>query len=287
MFDPKDTTSLLADVFEPVLLGTTANDEPLRPLWDEPDPGPEPAVECVDVSKWYGTFQALDGIDLRIETGQVVSIIGRSGSGKSTLVRCLNRLEQHTSGVIRVLGQEVNDDRFVLRDLRERIGMVFQEFNLFGHLSVEANVAIGPRRVLGRTADESHELALAALAQVDMTRHAHKRPTQLSGGEQQRVAIARMLAMQPDIVLLDEPTASIDPELTKGVMEIVKAIAATDVTVVAVTHELSFVRAIADRVVFIEDGRIVEEGTAQHMLTSPDQPRLQQFLEDTRILTGV
>lgn len=260
-------------------------DEPVFLEPEEPeDVEPPPAIECDHVSKWFGEFRALDDVSFRIEHGEVVSIIGRSGSGKSTMLRCINGLETASSGLIRVDGLAVSRDQYVLRQLRERVGMVFQSFNLFPQYSVVANVALAQRVVLGRSAEEATEVALAALDRVDMTRHRDKYPAALSGGEQQRVAIARALAMNPQMILLDEPTASVDPELTKGIMELVREIAQSEITVVAVTHEMGFMRAAADRVFFFEDGRLLERGPVERVVTNPDHPSTRRFLADARLL---
>jgi len=241
------------------------------------------AISCDGVSKWYGSFLALDDLNLYVEYGEVVSIIGRSGAGKSTFIRCINRLERQDRGEITVLGMSDVDDPRETRLLRQRVGMVFQDFNLFPMLSVEQNVWAALRLVHGWSTEQAKEWSAEMLDRVGMSRHANKRPSELSGGEQQRVAIARTLAVQPDVILLDEPTASIDPELTKGVMRLVAEIAATDVTVVAVTHEMGFATGVSDRVLFFDKGRLVEEGTPDHMFGSPDQPETRRFLLDARL----
>ncbi len=248
---------------------------------EEIDENP-PAVEISGVSTYFGSFCALDNIDLRIEAGQVVGIIGPSGSGKSTLVRTINRLQPQSVGTVKVFGSETTDNQIDLRLLRENVGMVFQNFNLFPQLSVLANVTIALRLVKSLSSEEAEETAMAALRSVSMARHAPKKPSQLSGGEQQRVAIARAIAAEPRILLLDEPTASIDPELTKGVMNIVTEIASTDVTVIAVTHEMGFVGGVADYVVVLNDGSIVEAGPPDQVLASPTHERTQRFLSDVR-----
>ncbi len=259
--------------------------EPTRGLLPEPEVLEEvdpSAIELHHVSTFYGQFCALDDVSMVVEPGQVVGVIGPSGSGKSTLIRTINQLHPQSLGQVKVFGVEATDNQYDLRVLRQTVGMVFQNFNLFPQFSVLTNVTVALRLVRSLNADEAKELAMAALQRVSMTRHAAKRPDELSGGEQQRVAIARAIAAEPSILLLDEPTASIDPELTKGVMRIVTEIAATDVTVVAVTHEMGFVGGIADHVVVLNGGKIVEEGPPADVLHSPNHERTQRFLADLR-----
>ncbi len=241
-------------------------------------------VVCEHVAKWYGSFQALRDVSLSVHRGEVVCIVGRSGSGKSSFIRCLNRLEPYDEGHITVLGMSDSQDIYETQMVRERVGMVFQTFNLFPMLTVQQNVTTALRLVHGWPADRARERATEMLERVDMLRHAAKRPEQLSGGEQQRVAIARTLATSPEIILLDEPTASIDPELTRGVMDLLAEIAATDVTVIAVTHEMNFARHAADRVVFFEDGRIIEEGIPDHIFGRPEDPKTRRFIEEARLM---
>lgn len=246
---------------------------------------PRFAISCDGVSKWFGGFQALDAISLDVDFGEVVTIIGRSGSGKTTFLRCLNRLEHHDAGTIEILGMgDADADAFDTRLLRERVGMVFQDFNLFPMMTVEQNVTIALRLVHGWAADRAKEQTSVMLERVGMARHARKRPSQLSGGEQQRVAIARTLATEPPIILLDEPTASIDPELTKGLMELIAEIAAGDVTIVIVSHEMSFARAAADRILFFEQGRLLEQGTPDQIFLDPACVETQRFIADARLL---
>ena len=259
--------------------------DPTLVVSDDPEPDP-PAIELDRVSVFFGQFCALDEVSLTIEPGEVVGIIGPSGSGKSTLVRTVNQLLRQSLGQVRLFGVEATGDRYDLQRLRRMVGMVFQDFNLFPHLSVLTNVTVALRLVRSVSADEADDLAMAALDRVSMSRHAAKRPDQLSGGEQQRVAIARAIAPEPRILLLDEPTASIDPELTKGVMQIVADIAATDVTVVTVTHEMGFVARVADRVAVLHGGRIVELGPPDTVLRAPSNERTRQFLADVRFLAA-
>jgi ABC-type polar amino acid transport system ATPase subunit len=242
------------------------------------------AVRARGLCKYYGPTPAVADVDLDVDYGEVVVVIGASGSGKSTLLRCLNGLESLTAGELFVLGQKVEDNDLVRHHLRRRCGMVFQDFNLFPLLSVEQNVSIAQRLVKGRSAVEAKERTMVALERVGMGRHRKKHPAQLSGGEQQRVAIARALCTDPELLLLDEPTASVDPELTKGIMELVAEIAATDVTVVIVSHDMPFARAAADRLVFLHDGRAVEAGPVEQVLVEPRHPLTQAFIERARLL---
>jgi ABC-type polar amino acid transport system ATPase subunit len=241
-----------------------------------------PAIELRHVSTFFGQFCALDDVNMVVERGQVIGIIGPSGSGKSTLIRTINQLHPQSLGQVKVFGVEATDNQYDLRLLRQTVGMVFQNFNLFPQFSVLTNVTVALRLVRNLNAAEAEELAMAALQRVSMGRHAAKKPDQLSGGEQQRVAIARAIAAEPSILLLDEPTASIDPELTKGVMRIVAEIAATDVTVVTVTHEMGFVGAVADHVIVLDGGKIVEQGPPAQVLRSPQHEPTQRFLNDLR-----
>jgi len=239
-------------------------------------------IECQGVTKWYGAFQAIDDLSLTVRAGEVVVIIGPSGAGKSTLLRCINGLEAHTSGTIRVLGTTVDEDRYRLESIRRRVGMVFQSFNLFPQMTVLNNVVAAQRLVHRRSRGEAANRAFMALEDVGMLRHQHKHPSELSGGEQQRVAIARTLVNDPEIVLLDEPTASVDPELTKGIVDLMNEIARSGTTIVAVTHEMGFAQAVADRMIYLEDGRIVEEGHPNDMLWHAHDERTQRFLSAIR-----
>ena len=236
-------------------------------------------IVCRGVSKWYGSFRALDDVSIEVEPGEVVIIIGPSGAGKSTLLRCINGIERHDEGEIEVFGQTLDGNRYVIDGVRRRVGMVFQRFNLFPTMTVESNVVMAQRVVHRRTKEEAIERARARLDEVGMTEHASKYPDALSGGEQQRVAIARMLATDPEVVLLDEPTASVDPELTKGIVELMEDIAATGVTVVAVTHEIGFARAVGDRMIYMEDGRILEHRHPDDMLHHPAHESTRRFLD--------
>ncbi|CAN5835805.1 MAG: amino acid ABC transporter ATP-binding protein [Acidimicrobiia bacterium] len=242
------------------------------------DPKSQPMIQLEKVDKFFGSFQALRDIDLVVGRTEVVVVIGPSGSGKSTLIRCINRLEKHDAGRVIVDGIELTDDVRNIQDVRKETGMVFQQFNLFPHLSVLDNVTLAPRQVRRMGKDESEKLAMKMLTRVRIPEQARKFPGQLSGGQQQRVAIARSLAMQPKIMLFDEPTSALDPEMIKEVLETMEELAATGMTMIVVTHEMGFARAVADRVVFMADGQIVEVGTPEHFFTNPEEERTKLFL---------
>ncbi len=231
-----------------------------------------------DVEVWFDDFQALKGISTTVKEGEVVVILGPSGSGKSTFIRTINRLQPHSAGRIVVDGVELNDDLDNLQHIRSEIGMVFQQFNLFGHLTVESNITLGPRKVRRMPKAQARELAHDLLERVGIPDQADKYPGQLSGGQQQRVAIARALAMQPRIMLFDEPTSALDPEMIKEVLDVMKELAATGMTMICVTHEMGFAREAADRFLFFDEGRIVEEGTPDHFFTDPKEERTRLFL---------
>ena len=235
-------------------------------------------IEITGLHKSYGAFEALRGIDLQIAHGEVVVIVGPSGSGKSTLIRCINLLEDYQRGEVRVDGQRVQRGK-ALATVRAEIGMVFQSFNLFPHLSALHNVALGPLRVRGMSRIDADARAAALLAKVGLADHAHKLPGQLSGGQQQRVAIARALAMEPKALLFDEPTSALDPEMVGEVLAVMQALAHTGVTMVIVTHEMGFARRVADRVIFMEGGLIVEQAAPETFFGAPRHPRTQAFLQ--------
>ena len=230
------------------------------------------------VDKFFGSFQALKDIDLEVGRKEVVVVIGPSGSGKSTLIRCVNRLEKHDRGRVVVDGIELTDDLRHIQEVRRETGMVFQQFNLFPHLTVIDNVTLAPRHVRRMPKDKAEELGMQMLERVRIPEQAHKFPGQLSGGQQQRVAIARSLAMQPKVMLFDEPTSALDPEMIKEVLESMEELATSGMTMIVVTHEMGFARAVADRVVFMADGQIVEVGTPEHFFTEPREERTKQFL---------
>lgn len=234
------------------------------------------------VEKYYGEYKALDGITETIARGEVVVVCGPSGSGKSTLIRTVNRLEPISAGTIKVDGQDVHASTIDVNDLRSRIGFVFQSFNLFPHLSVLDNVSIGPSTVLGLSRAQVHERSLALLEKVGLASKAGAFPPQLSGGQQQRVAIARALAMRPPVMLFDEPTSALDPEMVGEVLHVMKQLAAEGMTMVCVTHEMGFAREVADRILFMEAGAILERSTPGEFFTNPHHPRARKFVSDIR-----
>jgi general L-amino acid transport system ATP-binding protein len=235
-------------------------------------------IQIRGLRKSYGSFEALKGIDLDIELGEVVVVIGPSGSGKSTLIRCLNLLEDYQHGDVTVDGEKVLRGKGLAK-VRAEVGMVFQSFNLFPHLTALANVALGPLRVRGLLKKDAEERARALLAKVGLADHAHKFPGQLSGGQQQRVAIARALAMEPKVLLFDEPTSALDPEMVGEVLDVMQDLARTGVTMVVVTHEMGFARRVADRVIFMEAGAVVEQAAPDVFFDAPREPRTQAFLQ--------
>ncbi len=238
----------------------------------------EVMIELVDVDKFFGDFQALKNVNMRVGKQEVVVVIGPSGSGKSTLIRCINRLEHHDHGRIIVDGIELTDDVRNVAEIRRETGMVFQSFNLFPHLTVLDNITLAPRQVRKLPKAEAEATAMALLERVKIPQQARKYPGQLSGGQQQRVAIARALAMRPKVVLFDEPTSALDPEMVKEVLDTMKDLAADGMTMIVVTHEMGFAREVADRVVFMADGEIVEVGTPEHFFTNPQEARTKLFL---------
>jgi len=238
----------------------------------------EPMIVCEDVEKWFGRFQALKGIDLTVGTQEVVVVIGPSGSGKSTLIRCINRLEEHDRGRVVVDGTELTNDVRRIAEVRREVGMVFQSFNLFPHLTVLDNVTLGPRKVRRWPKARAEQVAREMLERVQIPEQATKFPGQLSGGQQQRVAIARALAMQPKVMLFDEPTSALDPEMIAEVLDVMKELARSGMTMIVVTHEMGFAREVADRVVFMADGNVVEVGTPEHFFRDPTEERTKLFL---------
>lgn len=240
--------------------------------------GAETMIELEGVVKRYGDFTALKDIDLKVGRKEVVVVIGPSGSGKSTLIRCINRLEVHDEGRITVDGVELSDDLRNIQAIRKETGMVFQGFNLYPHLSVLDNITLSPRLVRGQSRADAEAKAMELLERVQIPEQANKRPGQLSGGQQQRVAIARSLAMEPKVILFDEPTSALDPEMINEVLEVMTDLASEGMTMIVVTHEMGFARQVADRVVFMASGEIVEVGTPEHFFTNPSEPRTQAFL---------
>ncbi len=236
-------------------------------------------IECTDVSKWFGDFQVLKNINLKVRMGEVIVILGPSGSGKSTLIRSINRLEEHQAGQIVVDGIELTHDLKNIHEVRKEIGMVFQQFNLFPHLTVLRNITLAPMQVRKLKKEEAEATAMQLLERVGIPEQADKYPLQLSGGQQQRVAIARALAMSPKIMLFDEPTSALDPEMIKEVLDVMLDLARSEMTLLVVTHEMGFAREVADRLVFMDAGEIVEVGTSQEFFDNPTAERTKLFLE--------
>ncbi|MFC1960700.1 amino acid ABC transporter ATP-binding protein [Chloroflexota bacterium] len=238
----------------------------------------EPIIHCRKVNKWFGEFHVLKDLSIDIFPQEVIVIIGPSGSGKSTFIRCINRLEEHQEGQIVVDGMELGHDVRNIANVRREIGMVFQQFNLFPHLTVNENITLAQRWVRHRPKDDANTRAMQLLERVGIPEQAHKYPGQLSGGQQQRVAIARALAMDPKIMLFDEPTSALDPEMIKEVLDVMKELALSGMTMLVVTHEMGFAKEVADRVLFMDMGRIVEAGTPEHFFERPEHDRTKLFL---------
>ena len=236
------------------------------------------AIDVQDLHKYFGANEVLKGIDFHVGTGQVVCVIGPSGSGKSTLLRCVNMLETPTSGKIMVAGEEITDPDADVDKLRARIGMVFQQFNLFPHMTVLRNLTIAQEKVKGRKKDEAVEVARANLAKVGLSEKESAYPAHLSGGQSQRVAIARALSMSPDMMLFDEPTSALDPELVGDVLAVMKDLASEGMTMMVVTHEMGFAREVGDNLVFMDEGVILEQGDPRRVLADPQHERTQSFL---------
>jgi len=237
-----------------------------------------PAIRISGLQKWYGRYHALQDVDLSVQTNERVVICGPSGSGKSTLIRCINQLETHDAGTIDVNGNRVDKSTARMHLLRRDIGMVFQHFNLFPHLTVLENCTLALRKARGMTPAQAREVANHYLGRVRIPEQQDKYPGQLSGGQQQRVAIARALCMNPKVMLFDEPTSALDPEMIKEVLDVMTDVAREGMTMVCVTHEMNFARTVADRVVFMDAGRIVEQADPQTFFSAPSHPRAQQFL---------
>ncbi len=238
----------------------------------------EGIIVCRDVHKWYGEFHALRGISLAMQKGEVVVICGPSGSGKSTFIRTINRLEEHQRGQIIVDGVELTHDLRNIEAIRREVGMVFQQFNLFPHLTVRQNITLAPVWVLKAKRAEADATAMRLLERVGIPEQADKYPGQLSGGQQQRVVIARALAMNPKIMLFDEPTSALDPEMIKEVLDVMKQLAQSGMTMVVVTHEMGFAREVADRIVFFDAGQLVEENSPELFFHNPEHERTKLFL---------
>ncbi len=239
----------------------------------------EEVIVCEEVHKWYGDYHALRGVNTTVREGEVVVILGPSGSGKSTFIRTINRLEEHQQGRIIVHGTELNNDVRNIQEIRREVGMVFQQFNLFPHLTVLENISLAPMQVRRWSRDRAEEEAIKQLERVKIPEQANKYPGQLSGGQQQRVAIARALAMQPKIMLFDEPTSALDPEMIKEVLDVMQQLADDGMTILAVTHEMGFARNVANRIVFFDQGNIVEENEPNEFFSHPKEERSKLFLQ--------
>jgi len=237
-------------------------------------------IEMKNIQKHYGDFQALKDINFSVKEGEIVVICGPSGSGKSTLIRCINRLEEITSGALIVDGKDLNDKNTDINRIRQQIGMVFQDFNLFPHKTILENITLAPIKVKRISKQEANQKAMELLDRVKIPYQADKYPSELSGGQQQRVAIARTIAMQPKIILFDEPTSALDPEMIGEVLDVMKSLANENYTIVCVTHEMGFAKEVADRIVFMVDGMIVEENTPKEFFENPKSERLQEFLKE-------
>ena len=240
-------------------------------------------IEVRDLHKSFGTLEVLKGIDENIYKGEVVVVIGPSGSGKSTFLRCLNRLEEPTSGHIIFEGADITDSKTDINKLRQKMGMVFQQFNLFNILSVMDNILIGPTKVKGLSDEQARSIATRLLERVGLLDKSDAFPSQLSGGQKQRIAIVRALAMEPDVMLFDEPTSALDPEMVGEVLDVMKALAADGMTMVVVTHEMGFAKEVGDRVLFMDDGVILEQNVPYELFSNPQNPRTQDFLSKVLI----
>ena len=240
---------------------------------------PKAAIELIDVNKWFGDFHVLKDINLKVGMGEKIVICGPSGSGKSTVVRCINRLESHEKGKITVDGIELTDSPESVKAIRSEVGMVFQQFNLFPHLTVLENLTLGPMKARGLTKEEAVARAEKYLERIHIPEQADKFPRHLSGGQQQRVAIARSLCMEPKIMLFDEPTSALDPEMISEVLDVMVDLASDGITMICVTHEMGFARKVADRIVFMDEGKIVESGAPTEFFDSPRSTRCQKFLK--------
>ncbi|HEX3023505.1 MAG TPA: amino acid ABC transporter ATP-binding protein [Lachnospiraceae bacterium] len=241
----------------------------------------EKVIEIQHLSKTFGTHEVLKDIDFTVNKGEVVCIIGSSGSGKSTLLRCINLLEKPSGGMIFYNGENILDDQHDIPKYRTKLGMVFQQFNLFNNHNVLSNCMVGQTEVLGRSKEEAKEIAMKYLKVVGMDQYINAKPKHLSGGQKQRVAIARALSMEPDVMLFDEPTSALDPEMVGEVLKVMKELAHTGLTMLVVTHEMAFAKEVSDRVVFMDQGVIAEEGTPEQIFNNPIQDRTREFLKRT------
>ena len=238
----------------------------------------DPIIRFDKVNKWFGNFHVLRDIDLSVQPGERIVICGPSGSGKSTLIRCINALEDYQEGTLTVAGSQLGDDVKAIEAVRRQVGMVFQQFNLFPHLTVLENLTLAPIWVAGLPKKEAVDLAMAQLERVRISEQALKYPLQLSGGQQQRVAIARSLCLTPKIMLFDEPTSALDPEMIKEVLDVIVSLADQGMTMLCVTHEMGFARAVADRIIFMDEGQIVEQGAPEAFFAAPETDRGRDFL---------
>jgi polar amino acid transport system ATP-binding protein len=255
------------------------SEETMSDVPPSPIPSPDaPAIEIRDLRKSFGDHEVLKGISLTVRPGEVVCVIGPSGSGKSTLLRSVNLLEEPTSGLVLIEGIDILDPEVDVDRVRARIGMVFQQFNLFPHMTVLGNLCLAQQRVLGRSRPEAERVARENLEKVGLADREDAYPAHLSGGQQQRVAIARSLSMNPDMMLFDEPTSALDPELVGDVLEVMRTLALEGMTMMVVTHEMGFAREVGSRLIFMDDGAIVEEGDPREVLANPREPRTQAFL---------
>ncbi|MDC7222746.1 MAG: amino acid ABC transporter ATP-binding protein [Spirochaetales bacterium] len=245
----------------------------------------ENIIEISKLNKWYGDFHVLTDVDLSVSKGEKIVICGPSGSGKSTLIRCINRLEKHQKGVINVMGNELTEDTKDVSAIRREVGMVFQSFNLFPHLTILQNLTLAPIWIRKMSQREAEKIAWKYLKRVNIAEHALKFPTQLSGGQQQRAAIARSLCMQPEIMLFDEPTSALDPEMVNEVLDVMVTLAEEGMTMICVTHEMGFARRVADKVIFMDAGKIVETQEPEKFFTEPENERTRQFLKQIHAIS--
>lgn len=237
-----------------------------------------PIIEITNLNKWFGNFHVLKNINMTVHKGEIIVICGPSGSGKSTLIRCINRIEEHQKGKIIVAGTELTDKMKNIANVRKEVGMVFQNFDLFPHLTILENLILAPFWILKMSRKKAEEIAMTLLERVQIQDQAFKMPGQLSGGQQQRAAIARALCMNPKIMLFDEPTSALDPEMVKEVLDVIKQLAHDGMTMICVTHEMGFARQVANRMVFMDQGEIVEENHPEEFFTNPKWDRTQKFL---------
>lgn len=245
-----------------------------------------PFIITIDkLNKWYGDFHVLEDVNLSVAQGEKIVICGPSGSGKSTLIRCINRLEKHQKGIINVMGTELTEDTKDVSLIRQEVGMVFQSFNLFPHLTILQNLTLAPIWIRKLSQKKAEKIAWKYLKRVNIAEHAHKFPSQLSGGQQQRAAIARSLCMQPKIMLFDEPTSALDPEMVNEVLDVMVKLAEEGMTMLCVTHEMGFARRVADHVIFMDEGKIVERQVPDKFFTNPENDRTRQFLKQIHAIS--